>query len=232
MVFFAPVAAMNIAPSGGNTISGHPNMGNNIVSFWDLNGNGTDAHGSNDLTLTGGSFTTGLLGQAASLDGVNDTLSSSYAGIGGSSARSFACWFKTANASDVSLCDYGSTTSGGRNGMGIDFFGVPAFVVVNGRTTGSSTVDDDSWHSIVFSFSGTQVQDCKIYVDGVEETYTYSSGTTAINTGSSWNLGLGYSGNFGQYLGGLIQSAGFWSYALSAADAADFHNGGTPLRYA
>ena len=93
--------------------------------------------------------------------------------------------------------------------------------------TGSTTINDNVWHFILFTYDGNK--NVKGYVDGnttPEISFTATNVTGNFTTGN-WAIGASYSalGTFSPTVG-LIDEVGFWKKALSTTEITDLYNGG------
>jgi len=91
--------------------------------------------------------------------------------------------------------------------------------------------DDDQWHHIAISYSGSlSASDVKIYVDNEEIAITIVEDTMVSSTASTHDvwLGMDSAGGGGQFEGFLDEMFAF-NKELSAAEVKEIYNYGTPL---
>ncbi len=148
------------------------------------------------LTLSGTTLIDGPAGKAINFDGATSIGAAPFTPVTGSGARTEVILFR-ARPTDGAVAyfyTYG-LASGAANGdrwaLTISAASVNRLVlgVGGGSQTGSSNVTDNAWHVAVIQLTGgTNASNIKIFVDGVEETYTTAA--KAINTGAA-TLGLG-----------------------------------------
>ena len=141
-----------------------------------------DSVGSYDGNLLGGPvWTPGHVAGALAFDGVDDYVEATgYPGITGTHSRTYAAWIKTSDT-QASIIDYGDYSGEGTKWKFYldDVFG-PAGVlqveVYGGHVFGTTNVADGQWHHVaaVLKDDGSpDASEIKLYVDGVEEVYSY-----------------------------------------------------------
>ena len=161
--------------------------------------------------------------QSASFDGNNDRIVlTGDKGIGGTEPRSISAWIRTTDQ-DASIVSWGTDAPGRRITFRVQNTNPPADgnlrVEVNGGyIVGDSMIADGNWHHVAMTWEndGTpNVQDVKLYVDGVLETIGASASQT-IDTGNSADIRIGESINGSSDFSGLIDDVRIYSTALSA----------------
>lgn len=100
----------------------------------------------------------------------------------------------------------------------------------SGRTvdTGTATFNDNKWHHIVATRSGTTL---RLFVDGVE----YTSGTGTASTGGSGTaavLHVGEGSGATEYLSGSIDEVAIYQTALTPTRITAHYNAGAPVNTA
>jgi hypothetical protein len=149
------------------------------------------------LTLTDVAVIDGPAGKAINFNGSTSKGSATFTPVTGSSARTEIIVFRArpTNGAQAFFYHYGLASTVGSAGdrwsLAVSSTSVDKLVlgVGGGSQTGSSNVTNNAWHvAIVQLTGGTNTSNIKIYIDGVEE--TYSTASKAIATGSS-PLGLG-----------------------------------------
>ena len=144
------------------------------------------------ILVNGPTWDTGYLGSCLNFDGTDDYVHvEDYQGIGYSNARSVTAWIKTDE--DLANAD--------TNVMTIASWGKPAInsmwaVIIDGSTgqlslsiygpqiMGGPDLEDGQWHhvAVVLSSDGNNINQVKLYVDGVEVATNAASLDAVINT--------------------------------------------------
>src|SRR6266540_1719852 len=143
-----------------------------LVGWWKGNGDGTDAVGRNNGALVGNTaFSPGVVGQAFSFDGYNDSVM-----IGNPVALqlqdfSIEAWIKRANTSQASLDVFTDGTI-----FGYGYGGYYLALLDDGRLTmgqvgisgvnSTNAIRDTNWHHVAVTKAAGTVT---FYVDGVAE---------------------------------------------------------------
>jgi hypothetical protein len=168
-----------------------------LVGYYPLDGNADDESGNdNDGTEYGGvSYEDGIIGQAASFDGVDDYIQVAHnvnLDINPTTGFTVATWFKADSTQPYSFSEL-VDKSHGDDGTGYDdhrgwvVHRMPAghlqFGFGDGATwhsvNSTGTVLDDQWHHVAATVAGTTM---KLYVDGALTDTNTSVGTPASNT--------------------------------------------------
>ena len=149
---------------------------------------------------------------ALQFDGASYIESTNFAGIGGANDRSVAFWVKLPQDSNTDPANAGLVAWGDSNVNGAKWHVRINNSAANGtlgaiRTEiqgtyliGSTDLRDGQWHHVVSTFSGDSMLDVKMYIDGVEETYTGDNGDALVNT----DIGAGADANV--FVGARVQS--------------------------
>ena len=172
---------------------------NNLVGWWKFDDPSSvqaidsSGNGRNGNLYNGASKTSGKFGQALSLDGSDDyVLIPNYKGITGTNPRTMSAWIKTSKAA-APIFNWGSTGSSGRKWtFRIDDSGKIRIEVYGGSNVGSSLLTDNQWRHVVcvLESGNTNVNQMKLYVDGVRDTSSASS-SRYIYTSYSQDLRIG-----------------------------------------
>lgn len=177
------------------------------------------------LTLTDAAFIDGPAGKAINFNGSSSKASAGFVPVTGSAARTEVMLFRArpTNGKQAFFYYYGLASTAGSAGdrwsLSISAASINRLVlgVSGGNQTGSSNVTDNAWHVAVVQLSGgTNTSNIRLYVDGLEETYTTAS--RAIATGTA-TLGIGAIGdvNFANF---DLAELRFYAGALSADQVA------------
>ena len=140
-----------------------------------------------------------------------------YKGISGTNARSVDAWINT-NAVNGEICSWGADRAGEKWVFRVNDNGTIRVEVNGGNVYGTTKVNDGKWHHVAFTFSGSQVSDIKLYVDGQLETVG-AINNRAVNTASSVNVRISRGIN-NRYFTGHIDELRIWNAALSDAEVA------------
>jgi hypothetical protein len=196
-----------------------------IIHWWDGDGDATDIIGNVDGTLqNGASFAPGLVGQAFSFDGVDDTISFGNT-VGNFGIKDFTIefWVKTSSTRFEGVlgkrpeCGFGS------------FFdlriGVTGFLELSETVTGtnynplSTTValNDGVFHHVAVTRQGNIVS---IYIDGVLDVAGGTAGVTDIHNDADFVLGRSACGpaDGTDFFTGLLDEISLYERALSATE--------------
>jgi hypothetical protein len=132
----------------------------------------------NGATLTTDRF--GNSNNAYSFDGVNDFISTSYGGILGTNSRSISFWYNssTNNVEETVFTDYGENNCG--VGFACTLFPLNKPAVDNTcswiKTVNSTTINNWNFYTVTHSsLDGSDLTNCKIYINGVLQSTSQSS---------------------------------------------------------
>ncbi|MCF7836107.1 hypothetical protein K9N08_00405, partial [Candidatus Gracilibacteria bacterium] len=216
---------------------------NGLVGYWPMDGDwADDSTNSNNGTAAGGATFTdsGKWGEAGSFDGVDDYVSAASVdlGLNGTSEMSISGWFYIDTItpaqrlvqkqivdgwSSISLMIYagGSVSLSAQNSSLSQY---PTWATSSAITTG--------WHHIIGTFDKNNIDssDGKIYIDGVDQSTTFSAlGYTSSFTiqESSNNLLFGARPVTLTYpFDGKMDDVAIYNRALSATEILQMYNGG------
>jgi hypothetical protein len=198
----------------------------NLVAHWTFDeGSGTIAHdsaGSNNGTITGATWTSGVIGGALSFNGSGDYVNVGNTVMHNLAKGTFTAWVFPVNLSSV-CGGYNfayvigvNGDSGGELGFRVNGDGSGWCSVKNNVTNGylafpAGSIATGGWYHVAMTWDGTY---WKVYINGVQkDSKTFSQGTSsASNTaliGKGWD---GCSWN------GTIDDVRFYNRALSAEE--------------
>lgn len=219
-VYFHDLALSN----GVNKIPFHTpfnwNGSSNLIVEFTYSGAGNPA----GIVLDGNS-TTGDMGLSSKndqhfhFDGSNYIEADNYKGISGNGDRTVEAWIKT-SVSDPEIVGWGLNASSQKWTFRINGDGTIRAEVNGGFIFGTTAVDDDQWHHVAVVFSGTNINQALLYVDGNLEVVGGSQGHT-VNTASSLNLRITRGAN-NTYFEGIIDEVRVWSSALNQSTLQDW----------
>lgn len=208
-----------------------------LVSCWELNETSGsvagDAHGTNDLTISGATINqTGKLDKCYSFDG-NDHL---YRNSGLVSVFPFtlAAWFKTSTTplATMTIMSVGDKDTFNKL-VGFGVLTTGKLVIYNYNSTFLSATsvasfNDGNWHLAVAVFNSST--DKRLYVDG---SLVATLSTSCLVPAGIDNITTGKLARYvtdGYFTGNIDQSA-IWSKALTGTEIAALYNGGNGRAY-
>jgi hypothetical protein len=201
-----------------------------LISYYSFDGNGNDATGYINTSVTGATNITGKIGQAYSFDGVNDVITRNSTGlITGNNARTIAFWFQLNNfggANKNSLLAYGVGNNQQMSILDINnggsqdarFWGY--FADFNSGVTTSL----NTWYHLTYTHDGTT---SKLYINGA-----YANGATLSLNTQATNLTIGYENLFATHYSTIkMDELGLWNRALSSAEISQLYNNANGYAY-
>lgn len=209
-----------------------------LISYYNME-NGNDSQGSNNLTASGATFTSGKIGNAATFSGsnnhlnggnifpfqYNDTFSIS---MWVKANNSGVFWVKSPDDSSSRGLRMQQLVGGGNNGDFLITFANnwDGGILAQFMSTSYST---SAWHHLVLTYNGNHlVSGFHLYVDGSETTKTTFSDTLSTNTTVTTNdFQIGATDDGAYSLNGQVDETGVWNKILSSQEISDLYNGGT-----
>ena len=179
------------------------------------------------------SFATGSAFSTKSLDfdGVDDYVDTDITNTG-TNDISVSCWIKTTETFSytVSRCAFGGRSNiGGTNytlgRLGSGFATPDDMVVRLFNNYGTTKLNDDDWHNIVYTYNFT-TKEVKAYVDGnttAEATTTFAAWNTNYQIAIGWN---GFDTSY--YFEGNVDECAYFTRVLGASDITEIYNNGAP----
>ena len=232
-VGFNEYGYFNQSSSFCTSLSG--SLQNGLVGYWPFCGNANDDSGNgNNGTVNGATLTTdrfGNINSAYNFDGVNDYISTNYSGILGTNSRSISFWYNSNsnNIEETVFTDYGGTNCG--DGLACTLFPLNKPAVDNTcswiKSVNSTTINSWNFYTITYTTSdGSDLTNCKIYINGVLQLTSQSSTLYNINTINGLNMVFGSSRLFNpnQFFNGKIDDIGIWNRALTPQEIAQLYN--------
>jgi parallel beta-helix repeat protein len=200
----------------------------NIVSWWQAEGNATDALGLNNGSLQGGvTFTTGEVGQAFSFDGATGSvIIPDSPSLEVTNQVTLEAWInmRNTNVAQAVMTKYGG--AGGNNGY--------QFYVARNTLTASLTspgvqnpfqvtcplpIVPGTWNHVAFTYNQSAMT---LYFNG-QPVATNVIGPTNISVSSS-NFRIGANDNGKVFFNGEIDEAAIYNQALTALEIADIYS--------
>lgn len=199
--------------SSGTVVTTDPRDG--LVSEWKFDGDATDSVGSNDGTVNGTTFTTGIRGQAASFDGTDDYID---VGMGEFSSTGFTAsmWFSTDDVTKFQQLTSANNINGWpplshvsiRNSA-VSWYGS------NGWRTGATTLSNARWYHMALvgdAGAGTVTT----YLDGGVD--HFENGTIQTMVGNLDEIGRRDRTNNDRYFDGKLDEFRLYDRPLSATE--------------
>ena len=195
----------------------------NRIAYWKFNENSgntaTDAENSNDGTITGADWTTGINQSALNFNGTNGNVEIPFnnkLNITGKKL-SLSVWIKKESSNDDGCFLFNRT----KYILRMDNHGKVTFAVyVPGwksvTTPWKKRVVDTDWHHVVATYNGKKL---KLYIDGVLLVKKSASGNLKSTNSSTF---IGSEGNINHF-DGTIDEVAIYDKALSQQEIADIY---------
>lgn len=182
---------------------------------------------SNNSVLNNGVSYNSANGGSLVFDGINDyTISNNNIGITGRQARTVDIWFKVSDlVTRKVLCSFGAFNTrqlcnleiNSLNGVNYPFFAgysTDAYI--------SQTIPINTWYNLAFTYNSDDyingVNGIKMYLNGIEKTLSFPSGTFSLDTGIS-KFYVGYEGAGGRNpMIGNVGAVHVYNTALNSTD--------------
>lgn len=230
----AKVMGIAISSGGGGgftTISDHPTLTTNLVSYWDFDSNANDIVGSNNGTVNGATSTTGILGNAYDFDGVNDYITFAGTYPGAVTSWSIGFWINWQTVSPNLIYNSDGTSNEflnfRSNGSTRDMH-IQTQDSTGNRLDMSAFTVPTGWHLIVLVKDKSN-DELNVYLDG-----NLQESKTDTRTGNwnldNWTMGVARD-NFSAPFGGDIDETFVFTRSLTPAEVSDLYNGGSSLPY-
>ena len=212
----------------------------NLVSYWSFDSDASDDHGSNDGSVSGASNVAGKVSNSYNFDGFND-----YITVSDDSSLDFA-------TSDISISFWMNwdvqenryiiiKQPDEYNNLGWGFRMTaaykPAFEIDDGTDhfdiQGATALSTGTWHHVVVVIDRDNASNCKMYVDGSDDTGTTNGTITDVGDISNTDdvyIARDAKENF-VYYDGQLDEIGIWDKVLSSSEVTELYNGGVPYDY-
>ena len=201
-----------------------------LQAQYQFEGNASDSSGKghNGTAMGGPLFAAGKIGQAISLDGVDDYVNiDGYKGIladanGVQQPFTITAWVKSTSTGDATIVCWGSSA----NGQRVDFrLGAGKLRVEhgNGNLQGNSVLADDQWHHVTVTVAqnaSISYPAVKLYLDGTDDSQTTTDPDT-FNIVASVDVTMGRRGtNDDRSFQGLIDDVRIYDRVLTQEEVA------------
>lgn len=206
-------------------------LNTNIVSYWKLD-DANDSVGSNNLSGTAPSYTTGKIGNGGDFESGNSEYLNSPAFSGGTS-WSFSCWLKPETNQTQNPISQDDGTTDRIFNLQLTTTDVVLYGWTSGGTLkqtagGAHGMSTGTWYHWIGTWDSSG--NMKLYKNGVlfqEVATTGNAKTTSeVLTLGRFNYGAG-----SQYYDGMIDEVGYWSRALTADEVSQIFNSGRGNAY-
>lgn len=201
-----------------------------LVAHWAFEGNANDSAGSNHGTNHGGTWTTGKIGGAISLNG-----SSNYVGVPASSTLDFSgsysisAWLKPTATPDHHMNWFGyydEQTTGRNFVLRVYPGGKIRYASYGDAIDEPNVMNFGEWNHVTAVYDyGTSMG--TVYFNGsaiISDDLTSYLGDLVTTTIGKWNVSFEPQG----YFDGLIDEVGVWDHALSPSEVMDVYVNGIP----
>ena len=215
--------------------SGNP-LWNDLLAYYTADNTGNDALGSYDLTLYNGvTYTTGIINNGFSFDGVNDYAQTTATRVGHGNSDSFtiSCWANSSNIRNRGLVVDGDTVDGATLGIWSD--GVSRKIALlkgqaSAQCFGNTTLSNSTLYHLVAvhtPYDGVSAN-VQFYVNGSPDgSAIFDIGTPSVATVKQ----VGTRSDQAAFFTGMIDEVGIWSRELTASEVTDLYNSGAGLQY-
>ncbi len=190
----------------------------NLVGYWNMNGNVNDSAGANTGSFSGGAWTTGKIGQAASLTGSNSISIPDNGTLQLKNAYTYAFWVNLTGNQPANSGLAVKTTNGSNPQVNIQFDGNGTNLVI--QHDGGSMIQtgitanqlSGGWHHLVVTYDASRGT-VNTYLDG-NTTPRSSNAIAQPTTSGNGTLYIGQE-ETGVKLQGAIDEVRVYSKALS-----------------
>jgi len=195
---------------------------------FDGNTNDSSGHGRDGTAQGEPAFAAGKVGQAISLDGLNDYVTiTGYKGIladasGVQQPCTITAWVKTTDSGDRTIASWGTNSNMRR----VDFRLYQGTLRVEhggGNVQGDTTLNDDNWHHVALTMiRGATISypDVQLWLDGKDNTRP-GTDPDAFSITAGVDMAIGYRATAAaRYFFGAIDDVRLYDKALSAEEVA------------
>ncbi|MFH2028140.1 MAG: LamG-like jellyroll fold domain-containing protein, partial [Nanoarchaeota archaeon] len=207
-------------------------LSSDLIAYYDFENNADDksGNGHHGTAKNGVTFSSGKIGDAANLDGINDFIEIDDSTIFDFPNQDFTitAWVKTTSTDARSIIAKGTSNLNGGWGIYLGYGSTPGQIVYNWGNGGVSAIyggtliNDGQWHHIAIiittSTSLTNNNDAKIYIDGIIQGLTKNINYPyKVNTINDLTIGARIDGT-GMFWKGAIDELKIYNKALTAEE--------------
>ena len=223
---------------------GSSSLKTSLVAAYNGESNANDSFGTNNGTAVGGlTYTTGKIGNAFSFNGSNSYVSLPNNSLNPSGDFSISFWvkFNSVAATYINLIEnYYNPSFNSRYGFNMYLqSGKIRFATYDGSITNiaqsTTTFVVNQWYQIILSKKINTAP--KLYVNGLNETFTQLSGNISNNPvynslcKSLFGVDFDYSVSYNSYLNGSLDAINIWNKELTASEVTELYNSGNGAQY-
>jgi len=225
------------------SVSGNTALATNLVSYWELESDGTDSKGTNDVTASGSpTYVTGIQGNGVDLEvGSNQYLSitdASATDIEFQTNFTVNFWTKLESTTGAGWFAKFFWTGAVRQGLHVQYLGADdKRLKMEGQNTTAFELawahqfEIATWYMVTLQYN-TTTGDFRLYVNAASQGTVDTTGTGALTTNTKdFYLGSDYWTAQQIPLDGIMDEFGYWSRELTAGEVSALYNDGTGLPY-
>lgn len=207
-----------------------------LVSYYKLDGNSNDAHGSNNGSDTSITYGTnyGKISQGALFNGSGSNITLTGAGTSLSLSGDFTlmAWVKLSGSGGRTIISKAVSNGASNNNYEFVVYDTKLLLagVLGKHTVGSYTFSSNTWYQVCATKTGSNT--VALYVNGVILSVTKPAGAETYSTNSTQPyIGRRDDGAGQGYFNGSIDEVGIWSRALTSDEISQLYNSGAGLAY-
>jgi hypothetical protein len=241
----AQQALAQLTPAGQTPLGRGTTLRQGLLAYWTFDaGSGSfvaDAVGTNLGTWVGtlgSQWGAGIINGGGKGNGTNNSVNVG-AALADLASATYACWLQVTSFPATNGRIFDKANAAGQNGITFIVTGAAGTISCSrfgGYTTAPTSLSFtaltlNTWAHVAATFDGTR-KIFRLYMNGAEVSYngqTLGIGTPASDAANSLGL-LGGIQNTTRSLAALMDEAGVWARALTAAEIAQLYNGGAGLR--
>lgn len=197
-------------------------LNTSAFAYWKMEDT-SDSVGSNTLTNSNVTFSTGKINNGAVFNGTSSAFTFPTVPATGANTWSASVWFKTSvSGASKSISYWGTNVSlqgvdiymNSSNKLATNFYGGGSQVV------STASVNDNAWHHAVVTCNGSALT---LYLDGSSQG---TGASVSPNIGTT-NKFIGKDSGGGNWWSGSLDEFGLWSKELSASEVTELYNSGS-----